>query len=195
MSTAENKIPLAIARNVANRFIKYLEPYVKVISVAGSVRREVEYCGDVEVCAIPLDEFAMARAFPFGFKGLTINGDRLKRFIYPESGIQIELYLPQSFDYGRILAIRTGSSGYAHLQLMTQANRLGWIGTSDGLRRKKECEKRGSVWKILPEYKLNPTKPPEFPTEESFFEFIQIPWIHPRERSWVAQQNAYNYSK
>lgn len=195
MSTGESKIPLSTAQNVAKRFITYLTPYVKVISVAGSVRREVDYCGDVEVCAIPKDEFSMSVAFPFGFKGLTINGERLKRFIYPESRIQIELYLPQSFDYGRILAIRTGNAAYARLQLMTQANRLGWIGTSDGLRRKKECEKRGDVWKILPEYKLNPTKPPEFPTEESFFEFIQIPWVRPKERSWTTQKIGYNYSK
>jgi hypothetical protein len=127
---------------------------------------------------------------------MVINGERLKRFKYPEQGIQIELYLPQSFDYGRILAIRIGSSAYAHLQLMTQANRLGWIGTADGLRRKKECEKtKSGIWKILPEYRLNPTKPPEFPTEESFFEFIEIPWIHPRERSWTAQKKDLNYSK
>ena len=103
--------------------------------------------------------------------------------------------MPQSFDYGRILAIRTGNAAYARLQLMTQANRLGWIGTHDGLRRKKECEKRGGVWKILPEYKLNPTKPPEFPDEESFFEFIQIPWVHPKERNWITQKVGYDYSK
>jgi DNA polymerase/3'-5' exonuclease PolX len=192
MSTTENKIPLAVAKNVAERFIKYLTPYCSQISVAGSVRREVEYCGDVEVCAIPKDEFSMSVAFPLGFKGLTINGERLKRFIYPESGIQIELYLPQYCDYGRILAIRTGSSAYAH-HLMIEANRHGWIGTVDGLRRKKECEKKGSVWKIKPEYKINPTLPPVFNTEEKFFEFIGAKWISPQERSWVDSKGEYNY--
>jgi DNA polymerase/3'-5' exonuclease PolX len=191
--SSERKMKLELAQAIAERFMKHLQPFVATMSIAGSVRRECAEVGDVECVALAKDEFSMSQAFPFGFPGLTINGERLKRFIYP--GVQIELYLPQSFDYGRILAIRTGSSAYAHLQLMTQANRLGWIGTHDGLRRKKECEKKGNVWKILPEYKLNPTKPPEFPTEELFFEFIQIPWIHPRERSWIAREKEYNYSK
>lgn len=194
MSTTENKIPLAIARNVANRFLRYLEPFCTKMSIAGSVRREVEYCGDVEVVALPKDEFQMAIAFPENFKGMVINGERLKRFKYPGSGIQIELYLPQAHDYGRILAIRTGSSGFAH-HLMIEANRHGWIGTADGLRRKKECEKKGNVWKILPQYKLNPTKPDEFECEEDFFLFLNIPWIEPKERSWISTQNEYNYSK
>lgn len=195
MSTTEKKIPLVRAQYIANRFIAYLQPFVAKISVAGSVRREVEFVGDIEAVCVAKDEFSLGIAFPEGFRGMTTNGSRLKKFYYPESGIHLELYIPQPFDYGRILAIRTGSSGYAHLQLMTQANRLGWIGTVDGLRRKKECEKRGGVWKILPDYKLNPTKPPEFPTEESFFEFLKIPWIDPKERSWIAQQKEYNYSK
>ncbi len=192
---SDGRIPLSTAKSVAERFIRFIEPACSKVSIAGSVRRECEFVGDVEVCAIAKDEFAMAKLFPDNFKGLVVNGERLKRFIYPDSGIQIELYLPQSFDYGRILAIRTGNAAYARLQLMTQANRLGWIGTSDGLRRKKECEKRGGVWKILPEYRFTPTKPPEFPTEESFFEFIQIPWVHPKERSWITQKEGYDYSK
>ena len=195
MSTTESKIPLRRAQMIADRFITYLSPFCSKVCVAGSVRREAEYCGDVEVCALPLDEFSMIQAFPPNYPGLVVDGGRLKRFKYPDKGLQIELYLPQSFDYGRILAIRTGNAAYARMQLMTQANRLGWIGTSDGLRRKKECEKRGGVWKILPEYKLSPTKPPEFPDEESFFEFIQIPWVHPKERSWITQKAGYDYSK
>jgi DNA polymerase/3'-5' exonuclease PolX len=189
------RMPLVKAQDIARRFMKYLEPFVEKMSVAGSVRRECDFCGDVEIVALPKDEFSMTLAFPDNFKGLVVNGSRLKRFKYRESGIQIELYLPQKHDYGRILAIRIGSSAYAHLQLMTQANRLGWIGTHDGLRRKKECEKKGGVWKILPEYADNPTLPPEFPAEESFFEFIKIPWVHPKQRSWVSYKSEYNYSK
>ncbi|MCE5225249.1 MAG: hypothetical protein LLG05_05250 [Porphyromonadaceae bacterium] len=189
------KMPLSRAQAIADRFMTYLAPYVSKMSIAGSVRRECPEVGDVELVALPKDEFSMTTAFPDNFKGMTVNGERLKRFIYPDQNLQIELYLPQSFDYGRILAIRVGSSAFAHYKLMTEANRAGWIGTSEGLRRKKECEKtKSGIWKILPDYKLNPTKPPEFPTEESFFEFLQIPYIHPRERSWVGRQETYNYS-
>jgi DNA polymerase/3'-5' exonuclease PolX len=195
MSTSENRMPLSKAKAIADRFIKYLEPYCSVISVAGSIRRECETCGDVEIIALPKDKFSMSVAFPFGFKGLTINGERLKRFIYPESGIQIELYLPQPHDYGRILAIRTGNAAYARLQLMTQANRSGWIGTSDGLRLKRECDHKGSTWRIKPEYKSCPTLPPIFATEEQFFAFIGLDYVHPTARNWVSNKAEYNYSK
>jgi len=187
------EMTLSKAHLIADRFLKLIEPCCSKYSIAGSVRRESPIVHDLEFVVIPKDEFCMEQIFIEGYPGLIINGPRLKRLKYPESGIQIEIYLPQSFDYGRILAIRTGNSVYARLRLMTQANRLGWIGTHDGLRRKKECEKRGNVWKILPEYAENPTLPPEFPTEESFYEFLKIPWIHPRERSWVSQMNEYNY--
>ena len=192
MSTTEHKMKLELAQSIAKRFMAHLEPYVSVMSVAGSVRREVDYVGDIEVCAIPRDEFQMAIAFPENYPGLVVNGERLKRFKYPDKGLQIELYLPQPHDYGRILAIRTGSSGFAHY-LMVEANRHGWIGTVDGLRRKKECEKKGSIWKILPQYRTNPTLPPIFSTEMQFFELIGVKYIHPRERSWISQNAEYNY--
>ena len=99
-------MPLARAKNIADRFITYLTPFCSKICVAGSVRREVEFVGDIEVVAIFKDEFAETKAFPEGYPGMVVNGERLKRFKYPESGIQIELYLPQPHDYGRILAIR-----------------------------------------------------------------------------------------
>jgi DNA polymerase/3'-5' exonuclease PolX len=191
MSTTENKIPLAVAQNVAKRFMNYLAPYCSIMCVAGSVRREVDFCGDVEVVCVAKDEFSMGKAFPMGFKGLTINGNRLKKFFYPESGIHIELYITTMQDYGRILAIRTGSSAFSH-HLAMQWNKKGWAGTEDGLRRKSECIHK-STWKIKPEYKACPTLPPIFATEEQFFAFVGIDYVHPKARSWVSTNADYNY--
>jgi len=186
------KIPLSVAQNVADRFIRYVTPYCNKVSIAGSVRREVDYVGDVEIVVTAKDEFSLGICFPEGFKGMVVNGTRLKRFKYPESGIQIELYITSESDYGRILAIRTGSSAYSH-HLAMQWNRRGWAGTEDGLRRKDECIKK-STWKIKPEYKLAPTLPPVFDTEEKFFNFIGVEYIHPKARSWVSSKAEYNYS-
>jgi hypothetical protein len=186
------KIPLAVAKNVADRFITYLTPYVSKISVAGSVRREVEFVGDIDVVCIAKDEFSMGIAFPEGFKGMVMNGTRLKRFKYPESGIQIELHITTQSDYGRILAIATGSSTFSH-GLAMQWNRRGHCGTPDGLRLKRECDHKGSTWRIKPEYKNCPTLPPIFATEEQFFAFIGIDYCHPKARSWVSQNQKYNY--
>jgi DNA polymerase/3'-5' exonuclease PolX len=192
MSTTENKLPLAVAKNVAYRFMRMLEPYIIKGSVAGSTRREVEFVHDIEFVVVPKDEFSMGQCFPLGFPGLTINGTRLKKFFYPESGIHLELYITSESDYGRMLAIRTGSSAFSHIQLAVRWSRLGWTGTEDGLRRKSECIKK-STWKIKPEYKGSPTLPPAFHTEEDFFNFLSIPWVHPRERSWVSKHEEINY--
>jgi len=192
MSTGD-KMPLAKAKVIADRFMKLIDPVCLMSSVAGSVRREVPFVHDVEFVAVPGDEFSFETIFPEGYPGLVTNGPRLKKFKYPESNINIELYVTQKHDYGRILAIRTGSSAYSHSKLAITWNRLGWCGTVDGLRRKKECDHKGSTWKIKPEFKLNPTKPPDFESEEAFFEFLEIPWEHPVKRSWVSNFIENNY--
>jgi DNA polymerase/3'-5' exonuclease PolX len=162
------------------------------MSVAGSVRREVEFVHDIECVVVAKDEFSMGLAFPMGYPGLTINGNRLKKFYYPSGEVHLELYITTEADYGRMLAIRTGSSAFSHIQLAVRWSRLGWTGTEDGLRRKSECIKK-STWKINPIYKNCPTLPPAFHTEEEFFAFLGVPWVHPRERSWVSKHEEINY--
>lgn len=189
------KMPLIKAKAIADRFMKYLEPFVSKMSIAGSVRRECSEVGDIEICVIARDEFSLGIAFPLGYPGLAVNGSRLKRFIYPEKQLQIELYIVvNEADWGRILAVRTGSSYFSHVQLAMNWNRKGFAGTEDGLRRKSECIKKSNVWKIKPEYKSAPTLPPPFYTEEDFFAFLSVPYVHPRERSWVDKKQEYNYS-
>ena len=184
-------MPLKKAQVIADRFMRYLEPYCKKMSIAGSVRSECEIVGDIEVVAIAKDEFSMGSAFPEGYPGMVVNGTRLKRFRY-HPDIQIELYITTESDYGRILAIRTGSSAYSH-HLAMRWNRIGWCGTDEGLRRKSECDRK-STWKIKPEYRSNPTKPPVFDTEEKFFSFLGVEQIYPKARSWVSSKQEYNYS-
>lgn len=189
------KIPIGIMKHVADRFIKYLEPFVSKISIAGSIRRECSEVHDIEVVVTPKDEFSMGKAFPEGYKGMTTNGNRLKKFVYGEHAmypIHIELYITTEADYGRILAIRTGSSAFIHINLAMRWNKLGWSGTENGLRRKVECDHK-STWRIKPEYKNCPTLPPVFDTEEHFFEFLGIEWVPPRQRSWTSKDEAYNY--
>jgi DNA polymerase/3'-5' exonuclease PolX len=188
------KMKLELAQMIANRFMKHLEPFVATMSIAGSTRRECAEVGDIEVVCIPNDEFSMGQCFPENFYGMVTNGTRLKKFKYGQDGlipISIELYITTKSDYGRILAIRTGSSAFSH-HLAVRWGRIGWAGTEDGLRRKIECNHK-STWRIKPEYKLCPTLPPTFDTEEKFFAFIGEEWIHPKARSWVSNKPEYNY--
>ena len=193
MSTGE-KIPIAKALHVAHRFLKLIEPYVIKAEIAGSIRRKVSMVGDIEIVCVADPLKSLESIFYKGYPGMVVNGQRLKRFKYPEHNIQIELYITQDYDYGRILAIRTGSSAFSHIKLATTWNRLGWAGCEHGLRRKKECEKKGNVWKLKPEFENECTKPPPFHTEADFFAFLKLEWIPPERRNWQSKYEQLNYA-
>jgi len=189
----KKQIPLPSALNIGNRFRKVIEPHCEKVIMAGSVRRMKPMVGDIELVCLPAEPNSL-NGFLNEYPGIIINGERLKRFFYPKSGIQIELYIPRPYDFGRILAIRTGSSVFSHSVLAVQWNRLGWCGTSEGLRRKAECIHGTSLWKIKKDFKDNPTLPPVFETEESFFEFLGLKWIPPEQRSWTSPNNKISYA-
>ena len=178
---------------VAHRFLTLIEPYTEKREIAGSCRRQCKDVGDIEIVCVEDPFNKLDNLFHGKYPGMVVNGPRLKRFKYPKSNIQIELYITSRWDYGRILAIRTGSSAYSHIQLAVTWNRHGWCGTSEGLRRKKECEKKGSVWKIKKDLTGPVTKPPRFDNEYEFFDFLGIPWIPPQERNWKSVHDELNY--
>jgi DNA polymerase/3'-5' exonuclease PolX len=192
MSSGE-KIKLEKALNVARRFLALIEPYTDVREIAGSVRRGCKEVGDIEIVCTESAFNGLDNVFHDKYPGMVINGRRLKRFKYPKDKIQVELYIAQHYDYGRILAIRTGSSAFSHIQLAIRWNRLGWCGTELGLRRKAECDKKGKKWSLKPEFKGRETKPPLFKTEYDFFNFLGIPWIPPGDRNWTSKHNELNY--
>ena len=187
------KIKLEKAHSVARRFLALIEPNIEKGEIAGSVRRQCKEVGDIEIVVVESAFNSLDNLFHDKYPGMVVNGSRLKRFKYPKDKVQIELYIAQPHDYGRILAIRTGSSAFSHIKLAITWNRLGWCGTAAGLRRKSECEKKGSTWKLKPEYKGRETKPPVFETEYDFFDFLGIPWISPTQRNWTSKHNQINY--
>lgn len=193
MSTGK-KIPHKKAMNVARRFLALIEPHVEKAEIAGSVRRNCKMVGDIEIVCVESHFNSFENLFHDKYPGLVVNGPRLKRFKYPKDQIQIELYIAQEHDYGRILAIRTGSSAFSHIKLAVRWNRLGWCGTSEGLRRKAECEKKGATWKLKPEFRGKAQKPPVFNTEYDFFNFLGIPWVPPEQRNWTSKHDELNYS-
>lgn len=198
MSATEHRIPLSMADEIAARFMTYVNKACSVVSIAGSVRRRCLTVGDIELTCSPIHPIAINALFPEGYKGMVKNGNRMKSFHYdtPKYGLlKIELYICDPDQFGRILAIRTGSSVFSHAKLAMAWNRMGWAGTEDGLRRRRECEKKGAKWIIKPEFKDAPILPPAFPTEESFFQFLNIPWIRPEDRSWISDKHPeLNYS-
>jgi len=188
------KIPLEIALEYGNRFMDKIKPHILKGEIAGSIRRQCKAVGDIEIVCVENKENPLSNLFVPGYPGMVKNGERMKSFKYPNKGLSFELYIAQPHDYGRILAIRTGSSFFSHHQLATAWNRRGFCGTVDGLRKKSECDHKGKIWKIKPEYKDNPTLPPVFETEIDFFNFLQIEWVLPIDRNWVSDKKELNYS-
>jgi DNA polymerase/3'-5' exonuclease PolX len=190
-----DRIPLKKATEIATRFLNLIRPYVTKAELAGSCRRLTKDVGDIEIVCVENPLNSLDNLFHKGYPGLVVDGKRLKRFKYP-SGIQIELYIAQPYDYGRILAIRTGSSAFSHIKLAVTWNRKGMCGHHDGLRYKKDCEKKGSKWVYKKGINNNNCqKPPVFDTEYDFFNFLGIPWIPPQERNWTSNHDELNYSK
>ena len=194
MSTGP-KIALTKALPIAQRFLKLVGPFVEKAEIAGSVRRQCREVGDIEIVVVENPLNTLDNLFYDGYPGMVVNGKRLKRFKYPKSNVQVELYIAQPYDYGRILAIRTGSSFYSHHQLATAWFRNGWTGTLDGLRRRTECVKKGKKWILKSEFKNNPTKPPVFATEYDFFNFLGTKWKPPEQRNWISRNPIFNYSR
>jgi DNA polymerase/3'-5' exonuclease PolX len=189
------KIPLATAMKYTSRFMAKIEPYVDKMEIAGSIRRQCEMIGDIDLVVTNKLTGGLETLFGDGqFPGMVMNGERLKRFKYPGNKLQIELHITSPEDYGRILCFKTGSSAFVHHVITVQYNRLGWCGTRDGLRRKKECNHKSKRWEIKPEYAANPTKPPVFDTEYDFFDFLGLKWTPPQYRNMKSREEAYNYS-
>jgi hypothetical protein len=111
-----------------------------------------------------------------------------------KGGPTVDLFMPQAADYYRQLAIRTGSADYSSFVIANGWRRIGWVGTPDGLRRILDCtETKSKTWWC---WNPKPELPPEWKSEEEFFQWIQVPYVIPAKREVKKSVNIYhNYSK
>lgn len=117
MSSSE-RVPYGKALVLAGGIINWLQPYCDKIEVAGSIRREKETVGDIEIVCQPhnrhgldvtlngLIENGSIRKAMYGDK--TRWGDRLKCFVL--SGVNVELAIGDADNFGYLLWLRTGPS-------------------------------------------------------------------------------------
>lgn len=185
------------AKKIADEFCQKIFPYTEPgrLHIAGSLRRKRSNIGDIEIVCIPLKNDyknifgeTIDRWSCKGFidvvsqyKRITgqPNGRQMK--MQHESGIVIDMYMPQPHDYFRMYAVRTGSKDYSMMRLAGQWSRMGWHGTSEGLRRKSECHMTKSGYKCFVE---KPQLPPAWQSEEEFFKWLEIYWEKPEKRNW-----------
>ncbi len=202
----KEKIHYKIIKPIAVKILKQLSPFCSQIDIAGSIRRENEYCSDIEIMALPriteikdlfggVLQTCRSREFVKEVRGLGIivagsveDGRMAKIDLY--DGVRLDLFIPVATDYFRQYAIRTGSKDYSHKILANAWLKIGWAGTKDGLRRQSESYQKVVSTNEYGEEKkewicnaLNPTLPPVFNNEYELFQFLNLKWIEPKNRN------------
>lgn len=194
------------ARKIAVETCYELDPHCQkgFLRITGSIRREKPEPKDIEIVALPnlaqstqnslFDIAPTEKIYCPGFidtvkligtitKGSPDNGKYL--VIELHQSIKLDLFLPDDFDFYRQFAIRTGSGDYSGKVIASAWRKKGWCGSDKGLRKISDCietkDKQGkSKWKCI-----NPSAelPPHWESEEAFFEWIGVEWVHPKERN------------
>lgn len=196
--------PHAKAKALAIEIGNLLLPHCEVLNIAGSIRRCKPEVKDIELICIP-KLVKVGNVDLFGndnrkeiidteyIKSLELIGKVIKgkpdgRYMQIEtkSGIMLDLFTPQRNDYYRIYAIRTGSAVYAHKVIAAAWLKIGWCGTTGGLRLQTECTPKifegKTTWTCTTP---NPTLPPAWESEKDFFQWINVQFIHPQYRDYV----------
>lgn len=103
-----------------------------------------------------------------------------------EHDINLDLFMPDDFDYWRQMCIRTGSAEWVAKNVAGGWKKIGWCGSNAGLRLQSQCKgERGPDkkmhWKcIVP--KEQQMEPPHWESEEEFFEWLGLSWVGPKNR-------------
>ena len=139
------RLPRETVLPVATRLYRALEPACDKIMIAGSLRREKATVGDIEIVAVPSlllipDMFGDLIPQPQPSRLTAVlkrleqegvlcwpernkaNGPSLKRYLVPEIGINVELYLCDEDEYGYIAMIRTGDADFTRLMMTDWAH-------------------------------------------------------------------------
>lgn len=154
------------AKHIAESLVKVIHPYCTRIEIAGSVRREKEYCKDIEIVLIPINANKLFNVLGMHLLKLDLyfkyikNGEKYKQFKY--QGETIDMFIAHPDNWGYIFAIRTGSSDYSHNVLANGWVKKGFKGENGFLT------KNGIIVPVREEIDL--------------FNLIGIPYLPPQER-------------
>lgn len=176
---SKSKMLYSTAKRIAEVVVELLKPHCIRIEIAGSIRREKEIVGDIEIVAIPKPY--ETGLFTSGLASVVNQWEKVKgeleygktkytQRILPDAIVGVEgkrvaldLFIAQVENFGSILAIRTGSAEYSHHVLAK-----GW--TAKGYRSEGGLLKQGS-------------KTYEIREEIDLFNRIGIPYCEPKFRN------------
>lgn len=185
---------LNIARELAEKWVRHLEPACERIEIAGSVRRQKPVCHDIDIVAVPKilhpkDMFGWETgdtdALELRLEAYQRHGDfeflkdgpRFKQLALPED-IHLELWLVRPpAQWGVLFTIRTGPAEFGHW-MVTQRDRGGAL--------PEDCiVKDGAVWKLAGSPSIAaPLIDAKVPIQEEadFFTLCGMEWIEPSKR-------------
>jgi DNA polymerase (family 10) len=169
-------IPLATAEGLAKQIVEKLRSHCERIEIAGSIRRQKEKIGDIEIVAIPkfiqdmfgeLSDVHELDAVNWQDWGTVIKSGHKYKQIELIEGINLDLFIviPPA-QWGVLFMLRTGSADFSH-RLVTPKN-LGGILPS--YLRVKD----GAIWSSN---HIIPT-----PEEQDVFNLLGIGFIEPDKR-------------
>lgn len=165
------EIPYEQAKEIADELVAMLQAHCIRIEIAGSIRREKEVVGDIEIVCIPkpyntgLFEDGIAQVVN---KWQKVKGEleygktKYTQRILPQ-GIKLDLFFAEEGNWGLIYAIRTGSADYSHKVLANA-----WV-------------KRG--YKSEGGYLMQDGKCYEVREEKDLFDRLGIDYIEPKYRT------------
>lgn len=197
MSSTQTRLPRAQAAELAWELVALLSPYCERIEILGSIRRQRETIGDIELLAIPetdqqvqTDLFGQQVAPPLDLLNIHVDelqheiglgkrlddrgrqrwGQRFKAAVYKGFAVDLFVCKPPA-QYGVLKVIRTGSAEFSH-RLVTPVEQGGWCPAGFYF-------KDGQLWIIQGSGVHVALHTPE---ETQVFAAIQRPCVAPEDR-------------
>ena len=169
VGSKNGRTPIGPALAVAEDTVAALRaecPYVEQLYPAGSLRRWEETIGDIDLVGVAPEELQagvgdVLAALPT-VQEVLVHGPK-KTSVVLEAGIQVDLRLGGSASFGAMLQYFSGSQQH-NIRLRDFANRKGYSLNEYGITN------------------LSTGDVSHFPDEESFYEFLGLPWIAPELR-------------
>jgi len=158
MSKVLNKISLEEAKEVTRELVNELKPYCKRLKVVGSIRREKEEIGDIDIVIIP-DEGLGKKVEEI--MDVDFGGD--KKIFGTYKGRDINLFITENKSWGAALLHSTGPAQF-------------------NIRKRFLIKRKGL---LLNEYGLFTRTKREYlvgETEEEIFEYLGWNYKTPQER-------------
>ncbi len=221
-SKTKRAIPLALARKAAQKLLAQLEPHCERIEIAGSIRREKEEIGDIELVAIPKMGERMANVQPPAQQLNLFGGAPAAGGTLTEKYSRLDEELTRLVEAGMLL--RTPPRGVQARTAWGPRQKKLWMGLNEKLGFIQvdlfiaTVSNWGAIFTIrtgssdfsnaLVAYIKNRTpyrqgggsltysptgEVVSTPTERSYFEHIGVPWVKPHLRDARAAQHLLRY--